>query len=136
MALAICTWKIKSSVALDAQELNQQRRMANRASWLPGLAGVIALALIADFGFKRGFVPPLRAPNATTTSSACFIFSGSARKRLISWTRKSDASRSFSHSLHGEHAGMRLTIAPGIRQDAIQSDAGGDAEDVALCAEH
>ena len=121
-------------MALDPQELNQQRRMANRASWLPGLAVVIALSLIADFGFKRAFVPPFRAPNATTTSSACFISSGLSRKRLTSWTRGSDAPRSLkifttqsskltplSHSLHGEHFGMRLTNAPG--RDAIQSDA-------------
>ena len=37
---------------------NQQRRMANRASWLPGLAMVTALSLIADFGFMRQFAPP------------------------------------------------------------------------------
>ena len=39
----------------------------------------LTLALIADFGFKRAFVPPLRPPSYTTTSSSCFVFSGSAR---------------------------------------------------------
>ena len=50
---------------LAMQEVrNQQRRMANRASWLPGLPLVTALSSIADFGFMPQFAPPPRPLNA------------------------------------------------------------------------